>query len=279
MNFIDRFSSFSVEDFQSELLYFNGFCCINGVIYKCISTVVNILPTCHAYHLFDQQSSEEFVLVLSAELIGLYNLPLGEFLLSEKCPNYLLQNNAFQEHIPFIDLLKKRLYDIFISCVTSFSDAFDCPVSSITASTPVILSSTQSHMAHYLWNHLAAFYKISQRLGVDINRFPVFCVKGSQKFGPLSALFGTSEQNSFVFEHNLYKNFVYTKTVVVEPYGNDVIPLSLRNKILGYHSNLSVLPEQLKDSFNICISLRSYFASQGLLSCQFQSDLVRVFGF
>ena len=110
-----------------------------------------------------------------------------------------------------------------------------------------VLSGSQRHLAHYLWNHLSALYRFFEYAAIHSGRIGEIVVyKDSELFGSLPSIFtklgqlqlqvNTIEPDKFNPGHEIAGSLQLG--IILEPYENGLIPAPLANAIVSL-SNLS----------------------------------------
>jgi hypothetical protein len=102
---------------------------------------------------------------------------------------------------------------------------------------PVLLSGSQSHLAHYLWNHLSALWRLcSHSSNVNGSRISLYAYPNSQLFGSLARILQRFQHLELNVDYNLPSplaqgSYVLYPYVFIEPYENGFIPEALTSTI------------------------------------------------
>jgi hypothetical protein len=130
------------------------------------------------------------------------------------------------------------LHNKTLEVVESFNSVFP-DTSLIPPSTAplqvALLSGSQAHLAHYLWNHLSGLNRIiySSRLPDNLT---VYIVNKSQQYGKIADIFPEIAGDIRHLESDFASTPKYFNEAVIEPSDNDSIPLSLRIRIMKANS-------------------------------------------
>lgn len=184
-------------------------------------SIPNFRHTYHCYSCKLSSSGEPFLLLIQAYIEGFYSIKTG---LLYRDPNCYLANAHDEE------ALTRDLHCAFLS----IQDSLDYKRNSSLS----VLSGSQSHLAHYFWNHLSALWRFMSAAQSRLHGrgIELMVIPNSELFGPLEKIL-----NSFNFitympvNENLQtmsNNNVFSPIIFIEPYENLFIPQALCDSIV-----------------------------------------------
>ena len=191
------------------------------------ATFVNFRNTYHCYVCRILDSRQSFLVICQAYIDGFYSESTGLLFRHPGC--YLAEAHDSAQLAIEAGLISASSRDT--------KQTLNQPIK--------VLSGSQSHLAHYLWNHLSALYRFFEYAVTHSGRIDEIVVyKDSELFGSLPSIFtklgrlqvNTIELNKFNPGHEIAGSLQLG--IILEPYENGLIPAPLANAIVSL-SNLS----------------------------------------
>ena len=235
------------EDVQYELISGNGSILINNVTYYCSKTALNISYTYHAYNLCAENESDEFVILLADILVLGFIPSTNSFVWNKHCHRFLTDKNTE---------IEQNIRSMATADPTSHN--FLYVINENTTKKFSVVSGTQSHLGHYLWNHLGAMWRMFRRLNNANLTLPLIISKNSELFGNITDLFPQAELDIISADYNPH-SIQYCNCACIEPYGLGPVSQGLRNAILKAN-NMSILNDEhsfADNSLVICVAFRT----------------------
>jgi hypothetical protein len=188
-------------------------------IAKAVGSFPNFRHTFHCYACTTDDKDRYFLFV-QAHIDAIYTPQLGIVFRHPNCylANAHDQNTLECDAREFYNSIHERDWD------------------SNTA-TPVLLSGSQSHLAHYLWNHLSALWRLCcYSSNVNCNRLSLCIYPNSQLFGSLARILQDFKHLDLSIDCKLRPplaqgNYALYPYIFIEPYENGFIPQDLINRI------------------------------------------------
>lgn len=189
------------------------------------STFVNFRHTYHCYVCRVLDSRQVFIVICQAHIDGFYSESTGLLFRHPRC--YLAGAHDSAQ----------------LAIEAGLISAASCDTNQ-TLNQPIkILSGSQRHFAHYLWNHLTALYRFLEYATLHLGRIgEIIVYKDSELFGSLADIFTklgnvpfrTIEDNIFQSDRDIAGRLQHE--IILEPYENGLIPSPLANSIVNLAS-------------------------------------------
>lgn len=234
------------ESFQYQLLANHDHINIGGFLYECRSTVLNVFYTYHAYHLVPLADGFD-IIVLVADIVVVCYIPFEHaFVWSSNAHNFLVA--------------AKSAIEAILVQVPSWTTGKVRPphLLNLPSDTkPCLVSGTQRHLAHYLWNHLGSMWRMSKRPRLALSYNRVIIAPNSEKYGDITDLFPDLHLTRLNIPYDTRRPSFVDGTCV-EPYSLGPIGLGLRESICRVNllRQCSVLPPIQNSNICICLAFR-----------------------
>lgn len=202
------------------------------------ATLLNLRHTYHCYACRVIGSRKSFLVISQAYIDGFYSPSTGLLFRHPKC--YLAQAHDIKELAMEAAAINSSLFDI--------NQRENKPAT--------VLSGSQSHLAHYLWNHLSALYRFLDYAMLKSHRIEEILIsKNSELFGSLTSIFPNLSNLPVKIVESIESShggeIRLEHKIILEPYENSFVPTHLSNTIARFSSQAFNCSEIISSSSRV----------------------------